>query len=85
MVGRVDEDHFAAATAEFGEQGDEDSNTGAVNVTDFGEVDGAVDDVVAEMVVNRLEKLFSIGAADEVAGEMNEEDAVLNGGGSGHT
>ena len=85
MVGGVDEDQLAAAAAEFGKEGDEDANPVAIDVADFGEVDGAMGKVFAEVVVNSLEELVSIGTANKVASEADEEDAVLDGAGGGHT
>ena len=84
VVGRVDEDHFAAAAAEFGEERNEDADAGAVDVADFRKVDGAVKDSFAEVFVDGLKELVGVGAADEVAGEADEEDAVLDGTGGGH-
>ena len=84
MVGGINENHFATAAAKFGEERDKDANTSAVDVPDFGEVDGAVGDDLAEVVVHGLEELVGIGAADEVASEANEEDTVLDSAGAGH-
>ena len=84
VVGGVDEDHLAAAAAELGEQRHQHADAGAIDVADFGEVDGALVERFAEVLVDGLQQLVGVGAADEVAGEANEEDAVLNGAGGGH-
>ena len=64
MVGRIDEDHFTTAAAKFGEERDKDTDAGAVDVANFGEVDGALIDFFAEVVVDGLEELVSVGATD---------------------
>jgi len=84
MVGGVDEDHLAAPATEFGEKRDEDADTGTVDVADFGEVDGTLVKVFAEVIVDGLEELVGVGTADEVARETNEEDTVLDSAGGGH-
>ena len=84
MVGGVDEDHFAAAAAELGEERNEDADTGAIDVADFGKVDGAMGNGLTEVVVDGLKEFIGVGAANEVAGEADEEDAVLDGAGGGH-
>ena len=84
VVSGVDEDHFATAAAELGEERNEDADAGAVDVPDFGEVDGAMGDGLAEVVVDGFEQLVGVGAADKVAGEANKQDAVIDGAGSGH-
>ena len=64
VVGGVNENHFATSAAEFGKERHEHANTGAVDVTDFGKVDSTIGDCLAEVLVNGLDKLLGVGAAN---------------------
>ena len=85
MVGRVDQHQLAATATELGEQRNEHANTGAVDVADTRQIDGAVAQLFTEVLIDALQQLLGIGAADQVAGEAHEEDAVLDGGISFHS
>ena len=84
VTGGVDENHFAATAAELGEERNEGANTGAVDVPGFGKVDGTLVQFFTQMRINGLQELVGIRATNQVAGKMDEEDAVFNGAGDGH-
>jgi hypothetical protein len=64
VVGRVDENHLATATTKLSEEGNQNANAGTINVTDFGEVDGAVGYSFAEVLVDRSNELLGVRAAN---------------------